>query len=273
MFKRFGTLIVCGLLLGTPALAQTSELPFEEEMNRSVYLGATQIDHMLGFTSEKEGWAWWDGTGPARPMTFANSIADIRAGHFETRLMTGEGLRHEKTSSETIGLTVYGRLGDQSGTWIKIINDDTFLWYQTSTQPSAGHITGIYLPDWGTWLTKRTIEMAETPDGPVATYTFKPDQIDPKKHGEHYGMAYITVLEQKHVEATEVETYWDKGLEPEASAPKNIWVKIRVHGAYTEYNEISNFDTYNDPAPLAEGWIRAYDSDGRLQIAYSATGC
>ena len=64
---------------------------------------------------------------------------------------------------------------------------------------------------------------------------------------------------------------WDTGLEPEASAPKNLWLKVKIFGAFTEYGEVPFAN--NDTPVLAEGWIRAYGPDGRYQLSYSLKGC
>lgn len=84
-------------------------------------------------------------------------------------------------------------------------------------------------------------------------------------------MAQVTVLEHKFVDVPDGEAFWDTGLEPETSAPKNVWVKIQIHDVYSEYGEMTFRN--KDTKVLAEGWMRLYGPDGRYQIGYSAKGC
>ncbi|MEO9970608.1 MAG: hypothetical protein ABJG15_12480 [Hyphomonadaceae bacterium] len=271
--QRMGFAILGSLCLAGGVSAQdSSPTNFHEEYERSVWHGVFDI----GISYSSNYWDFWSGKSDPVEMLLADSPDAIREGRWDTVMRTGKGFRYEAIGNDGVaGLVAYGTMKDPRDPtkwWVKVIDEGAFTWTRLLGGFPADMPQLINLPTYGSGsLITRTIEMSETAGGPTVTRVFAPPNDGIETYSEGYGMAEVEVLDHRVVDVADGEAFWDLGLEPEASAPKNVWVKVRIYDLYSQYGELTFRE--EDTKVLAEGWMRLFGADGTYQIAYSPKGC
>jgi len=243
-------IILLGALVCTSGVRAESET-FPPQNAPTTFVGVLDFESRYGGGLEWARAAW----GMEDPL-LEFEIADGRPFEATKIRLKARQFAMLETGYEHPSILVYQRIDDpRESDWLQVIVDGARTWIRVRPEDHYTPYTELFDKGRLAYLLRKTIDIAEAPDGPTTRRVLEPEELGIDFEGPWEASVQV-------VGRAEIVTL--AGQQPS----RDHWLKIRVETRPPCEGE-------QIPAePLTEGWIRArHQDDQSIAVWFHSRGC